>query len=174
MDKIKKGKDSIWMKLILVIIIVVVAFVVRSALESKHEEIQIDKQTAGKTMRETDYAQSVPEDDSILQVFKKNYPSAEVLLACREDVTDDGLDDLVVICKMEDGNRTIVVTDSGDSTNYDFSEPIPAPVENQKIQFKNIDKEGEMEIIITGEKKGAVGYAIYRMIDGQPVDRSGY
>lgn len=81
-----------------------------------------------------------------------------------------GLDDLVVICKMEEGNRTIVVTDKGDSTNYDFSDPIAAPVENQKIQFKNIDKEGEIEIIITGEKKGAVGYAIYRMIDGQPVD----
>ena len=35
------------------------------------------------------------------------------------------------------------------------------------------DKEGEIEIIITGEKKGAVGYAIYRMIDGQPVDLFG-
>ena len=58
-------------------------------------------------------------------------------------------------------------------TNYDFSDPIPSPVENQKIQFKNIDKEGEIEIIITGEKKGAVGYAIYRMIDGQPVDLFG-
>ncbi len=97
--------------------------------------------------------------DSILQVFKNTYPTAEVLLACREDVTDDGLDDLVVICKMEEGNRTIVGTDKGDSTNYDFSDPIAAPVENQKIQFKNIDKEGEIEIIITGEKKGAVGYA---------------
>ena len=37
----------------------------------------------------------------------------------------------------------------------------------------SIDKEGEIEIIITGEKKGAVGYAIYRMIDGQPVDLFG-
>lgn len=140
----------------------------RSMLENKHEESKIDKQTAGKTIRETSYAETVPEDDSILNVFKNAYPTAEVLLACREDVTDDGLDDLVVICKMEEGNRTIVVTDKGDSTNYDFSDPIPAPVENQKIQFKNIDKEGEIEIIITGEKKGAVGYAIYRMIDGQP------
>lgn len=173
MDIIKKLEDSILAKVILVAVIVVIAFVARSVLENKHEEIQIDKQTAGKTMRETNYAESVPDDDAILQVFKNAYPSAEVLLACREDVTDDGLDDLVVICKMEEGNRTIVVTDSGDSANYKFSDPIPAPVENQKIQFKNIDKEGEMEIIITGEKKGAVGYAIYRMIDGQPVDLFG-
>ena len=173
MDIIKKLKDSIVAKVIFVIVIVIIAFGARSLLENKQEEIQIDKQTAGKTVREMNYAESVPEDDSILQVFKKTSPPAEVLLACREDVTDDGLDDLVVICKTDEGNRTIVVTDSGDSTNYNFSNPIPAPVENQRIQFKNIDKEGEIEFIITGEKKGAVGYAIYRMIDGQPADLFG-
>mgnify|MGYP004517178957 FL=1 len=169
----EKLKDSVWIKIILIAAIVIVAFVMRSVLENKHEEIKIDKQTAGKTVREMNYAKSVQEDDSILQVFKEKYSNAEILLACREDVTDDGLDDLVVICKLEEGNRTIVVTDSGDSLNYNFSDPIPAPIENQKIQFKNIDKEGEIEFIITGEKKGAVGYAIYRMIDGQPVDLFG-
>ena len=149
MNIIKKLEDSIWAKVILAVVVVVIAFAARSMLENKHEESKIDKQTAGKTIRETSYAETVPEDDSILNVFKNAYPTAEVLLACREDVTDDGLDDLVVICKMEEGNRTIVVTDKGDSTNYDFSDPIPAPVENQKIQFKNIDKEGEIDIIIT-------------------------
>ena len=152
MSIIKKLEDSIWAKVILAVIVVVIAFAARSVLENKHEESQIDKQTAGKTIRETSYAEAVPEDDSILQVFKNTYPTAEVLLACREDVTDDGLDDLVVICKMEEGNRTIVVTDKGDSTNYDFSDPIAAPVENQKIQFKNIDKEGENSIIQTIKK----------------------
>ena len=88
----------------------------------------------------------------ILNVFKNAYPTAEVLLACREDVTDDGLDDLVVICKMEEGNRTIVVTDKGDSTNYDFQIRY-LHRQRIRIQFKNIDKEGEIEIIITGEKK---------------------
>lgn len=169
----EKLKDSVLIKIILIAAIVIIAFVLRSVLENKHEEIKIDKQTAGKTVREMNYAKPVQEDDSILQVFKEKYSSAEILLACREDVTDDGLDDLVVICKLEEGNRTIVVTDSGDSLNYNFSDPIPAPIENQKIQFKNIDKEGEIEFIITGEKKGAVGYAIYRMIDGQPVDLFG-
>ena len=143
MNIIKKLEDSIWAKVILAVVVVVIAFAARS----KHEESQIDQQTAGKTIRETSYAETDPEDDPILNVFKNAYPTAEVLLACREDVTDDGLDDLVVICKMEEGNRTIVVTDKGDSTNYDFSDPIPAPVENQKIQFKNIDKEGEIEIM---------------------------
>ena len=43
----------------------------RSMLENKHEESKIDKQTAGKTIRETSYAETVPEDDPILNVFKK-------------------------------------------------------------------------------------------------------
>ena len=111
MGIIKKLEDSIGAKVILAVVVVVSAFAARSLLENKHEESQIDKQTAGKTIRETSYAEAVPEDDSILQVFKNAYPTAEVLLACREDVTDDGLDDLVVICKMEEGNRTIVVTE---------------------------------------------------------------
>lgn len=41
------------------------------------------------------------------------------------------------------------------------------------IQFKNIDEEAEMEFIVSGEKDGAAGYAIYRMIDGQPMDLFG-
>ena len=56
--------------------------------------------------------------------------------------------------------RTVAVIDSGDGVKFIiFTTPIPGPIENQKIQFKNIDKEGEIEIIVTGEKKGAVGYA---------------
>ena len=54
-----------------------------------------------------------------------------------------------------------------------YSEPIPGPIENQQIQFKDIDKEGPIEFIVSGEKNGAVGYAIYRMIDGQPIDLFG-
>ncbi len=70
MSIIKKLEDSIWAKVILAVIVVVIAFAARSVLENKHEESQIDKQTAGKTIRETSYAEAVPEDDSILQVFK--------------------------------------------------------------------------------------------------------
>ena len=93
MNIIKKLEDSIWAKVILAVVVVVIAFAARSMLENKHEESKIDKQTAGKTIRETSYAETVPEDDPILNVFKNAYPTAEVLLACREDVTDDGLDD---------------------------------------------------------------------------------
>ena len=78
-------------------------------------------------------------------------------------MTDDGLDDLVVICKMEEGNRTIVVTDKGDSTNYDFFRSDTCTGRESENFSLRILIRRRIEIIITGEKNGAVGYAIYRM-----------
>lgn len=169
----KKEKKPVWIKIVLIVIVVVAAFAVNSTLEKKQQENAADVGKAGAIGRQAKYAENVEEDHPILQVFQKEFPDAEVLLACEEDVTNDGRKDLVVIYRKDNLTRTVVVSDSGDGVRYAFSEPIPAPVENQKIQFKNIDKENEIEIIITGEKKGAVGYAIYRMIDGQPADLFG-
>lgn len=173
MDTIRKIYSSIWGKVAVISVIVVIGFMVRTTLEDKHEQQDITDEEIRESGRNVDYAEMVSEDNAILQVFKEEYPAAEILLACEEDVTDDGLKDLVVIYRLEELTRTVVVTDAGDGEHYNFSEPIPGPIENQKIQFKNIDKEAEIEIIITGEKKGAVGYAIYRMIDGEPVDLFG-
>lgn len=173
MEVLKRFYSSIWGKVIMIALIVIVGFIVRTTLEEKHEEQTITSEGVQESRRNVDYAEMVSEDNIILQAFREAFPGAEVLLACEEDVTNDGRKDLVVIYRMEDLTRTVVVTDSGDGEHYNYSEPIPGPIENQKIQFKNIDKEGEIEIIITGEKKGAVGYAIYRMVDGEPVDLFG-
>lgn len=172
MEALKKIYGSIWGKLLLITAAVVAGFLLRTSLESGQDTPDLSGEEVRGAKRSVDYAEMVAEDHVILQAFRAKFPDAEVLLACEEDVTDDGRKDLVVICRLGDLTRTVVVSDCG-GRSYSFSEPIPAPVENQKIQFKNIDKEGEIEIIITGEKKGAVGYAIYRMIDGEPVDLFG-
>ncbi len=173
MRAVKRIYDSIWGKAIIIFMVILVGFWVNMMLRGKEEEQAVTGEEVQESRRNIEYAEMVGEDNVILRAFKEQYPDAEVLLACEEDVTDDGLKDLVVICRLDELTRTIVVTDGGDGETYRFSEPIPGPIENQKIQFKNIDKEGEIEIIITGEKKGAVGYAIYRMIDGEPVDLFG-
>ena len=111
-------------------------------------------------------------DNEALLAFKKEFPDREIYLACQEDVTDDGISDLLVIYK--EGSLVRFVTALGqDGGGYVYTDPIPAPIENQGIQFKNIDHEGEMEFIISGEKNGQAGYAIYRIIDGQPKDLFG-
>ena len=76
----------------------------------------------------------------------------------------------LVAFQQENPQRKVVLACEEDVT---YTEPIPAPIENQGIQFKNIDEEAEMEFIVSGEKDGAAGYAIYRMIDGQPMDLFG-
>lgn len=150
------------------VFMMIAAFLVRISLES-----MLNRREKQASSSRVQYAKAVEEDNPLWLKFRQEFPEAKVLLACSEDLTDDGIKDLVAICTIGDLTRTIVLVDEGQQGGYHFSEPIPAPIENQKIQFKNIDKEGEIEFIITGEKEGAVGYAIYRMIDREPVDLFG-
>lgn len=152
-----------------IIFILIFAFLARQYLNEMAEQ-KLQKQESwmkGKT-----YALMVEEDNKTLQYFMKRFPTREVILACEEDITDDGLKDLLVIYRENGATRLVAACDNGDGTWY-ISPEIPAPVENQTIRFKNIDKEAELEFIVSGEKKGAVGYAIYRMIEGEIKDLFG-
>lgn len=129
------------------------------------------EKTANASRREVTFAPMVANDNAALVSFRKQFPERNVVLACEEDVTNDGLPDLLVI--FTEGELTRFVTAIAGQDGYTYTDPIPAPIENQGIQFKNIDKKDEIEFIISGEKKGAAGYAIYRIIDGQPKDLFG-
>ena len=133
--------------------------------------VKWDKAEEAKAADEARYAKMVAEDDPLLAFFKEERPDHEVLLACSEDVTDDGHDDLVVICRHDGLTRSCAVL--WGEGGCVITEEIPAPIENQRIRFFNMDHEGEMEFLITGEKRGEVGYAIYRIIDGEMVDLFG-
>lgn len=166
-------------KVLLVVFIVFCGFLIRGRLDGVYEEMQAEvkeDETTERVGRELDYAENVPEDNKILQAFKTQYPGAEVLVACEEDLTNDTCEDLVVICRLPDDKshvHLIVAVDSGDGENYQFTEPILAPVENQKITFKNIDEKDEMEFVLQGQKGNKVGYGIFRVIDGTPVNLFG-
>ncbi|MCR6546502.1 Cys-Cys-COOH (seleno)protein SaoC [Dehalobacterium formicoaceticum] len=154
-----------------IIIVVAVAFAAKQYLEAR-EERKYQDQTAWMGGEGKDFAVMVPEDNRALQYFKEEFPAREVILACAEDITDDQLQDLLVIYRENEHTRLAALIDKGEGHWY-ISPEIPAPIENQTIRFKNIDKEAEMEFIITGEKEGAVGYAVYRMIDGEIKDLFG-
>ena len=66
-----------------------------------------------------------------------------------------------------------VTVDPQEDGSLGETEPIPAPRENQHIRFFNMDKLSEIETLITGEKNGQVGYAIYRIMDGAMVNLFG-
>ena len=192
MEKKEKIYHKLWFKVIVVIAVVLIGFSVRTYLEKVYKDSQRQEGTVQffddgtRVGRELDYAPNVDDDNKILQAFKAVYPNATVLAACKEDLTDDGLDDLVVIYNTNSKEtdeysetttlvnggyiRMVVGLDSGDGENYVFSAPVPSPIENQKIKFQNIDKEAEMEFILQGQKGSKVGYGIYRVIDGALVN----
>lgn len=183
------------LKILVIVLVVFAGFLIRGRLDGLYEKQQtrvnegeVNVYSDGERVgRELSYASNVPEDNQILRAFLAWRPEAEVLVACEEDLTNDGLKDLVVIfATTEDdehvgsGNlgkhkhiRLTVAIDSGDGVNYEFTDPIPAPVENQKIQFQNIDKKDEIEFVLHGQKENKVGYGIYRVVKGETVNLFG-
>lgn len=165
-------------KAFLVIIILFCGIAIRGQLEKVYDKMHAEEEKEEtKTIgRNLGYAENVSEDNKILKKFKKEYPGAEVLVACEEDLTNDGYKDLVVIYHPDPTDtpvELVVAVDSGDGENYTITEPIPAPVENQRLQFKNIDGKDETEFVLQGEKGNKVGYGIYRLVEGVPVNLFG-
>lgn len=159
----------LWGKALLVVAAVVAAFFLRQYIYA------VDQAREQKIGAGQDYAQSVAETHPALQYFEAVNPGRDIFLACEEDLTDDGLKELVVIYhNPEEGviNWMVALINRGDG-GYDLTEPTRAPIENQAIRFFNMDKEGELEFVLTGEKDGEVGYAIYRIIDGALINLFG-
>lgn len=195
MEKKEKIYNKLWFKVAIIIVVLLVAFSARQFLEEKYLEattIGTGSVTfydgEGRVGRELLYAENLAEtDNTILQAFKEEFPNVTVLVACEEDLTNDGCKDMVVIYNtpeadenaakstLVDGGyiRLVVAIDSGDGANYTFTDPIPAPIENQKIQFQNVDKTDEIEFVLQGQKGAKVGYGIYRVMDGAPINLFG-
>lgn len=119
-----------------------------------------------------EYAKMVPDSHPLLKEFRRRYPDRTVLLACAEDITNDGIEDLVVISQLGKAIETIALYTDETGTLQE-TPPIPAPRENQHIRFFNMDKLSEIETLITGEKNGQVGYAIYRIMHGEMINLFG-
>lgn len=117
------------------------------------------------------FAPMVSERDPLLLEFQKRYPERSVILACGEDITGDGRRDLVVISGEEERIESIVLYWEGEELRE--TEAVPAPRENQKIKFFDMDRIAPLETLITGEKNGKLGYAVYRIIDGSFKDLFG-
>ena len=56
---------------------------------------------------------------------------------------------------------------------YRLTNEVPAPVSDQTIELKDIDEEPPMEFIVQGRKGAKVGFAIFRIEDGELVDLFG-
>lgn len=157
------------MKAVAVLLVLVAAFLLRNYLG------ELEKVSAAKAAQEDRYATMVEEDNPLLLYFQEIHPDYQIILACQEDITDDGLADLVVIYH-DPAERDVnymrgVLTNANGA--HDITHPTRAPIENQQIRFFNMDKKEEMEFVVTGEKNGEVGYAIYRVIGDELINLFG-
>ncbi|MGO0984619.1 Cys-Cys-COOH (seleno)protein SaoC [Clostridioides difficile] len=115
---------------------------------------------------------SIPNvNQETLKYFKQNYKE-DIITCAEEDLNNDGKKDLVIIYKKGNNSNEMVVVVSDKGGHY-ITKPIPAPIENQTITFKNIDEKPPVEVIVSGSKNGNVGYAIYRVEGKKLVDLFG-
>ena len=157
-------KKALLVKVIAAVLAVVALACVREYLLVKDEEAEASSGV--------EYAVMVKENHPLLKEFRSRYPERTVLLACAEDITNDDIQDLVVISQLKEDISTIALY-SNEAGELAETPPIPAPRENQHIRFFNMDKLSEIETLITGEKNGQVGYAIYRIMDGEMINLFG-
>ncbi|MEG1682529.1 MAG: Cys-Cys-COOH (seleno)protein SaoC [Oscillospiraceae bacterium] len=112
------------------------------------------------------YAQAAPAEHPALLWYQEQFSEKEILLACNADINGDSREDLVVITRAEQGAAEAVALLAEEAGGYTVTAPIPAPQQHQKMRFFNMDKEPELEFLMTGDKNGMVGYAVYQVTEG--------
>lgn len=122
-------------------------------------EMKIDKESL-----------EVLKEDKLFNLFTDKYKECIPITCKKGDVTNDGLEDLIIIYKNGENIRMKVLIDGKEVI---FTEEVPAPIENQTIEFKDIDNKNEMEFIVKGSKRSNIGYAIYRIVDNEIKDLFG-
>jgi hypothetical protein len=168
----KKGVKKLLLVVLLFVISVCVLAWLRDYLIERERIAELKAAERGNS-NYIPFAENVPENDKLRKLFQERHPEYEIILACTEDITNDGVRDLVVIFRHADGIGEITLYTEGGIPEYKETSLIKAPKENQKIRFFNMDKLGAIEVLITGEKHGQVGYAVYRVMDGEMVDLYG-
>ena len=140
---------------------------VRDYLEEK-DQMQEMQEMQNRNGRE--YAPAVEQVHPMYQKYVELHPEKEILMACVGDLTDDGVDELVVIYRADKSGACETVVLVNENGSFYETTPTPAPREYQKMRFFNMDKKDVLELLITGSKDGEVGYAIYRIIDRELIN----
>lgn len=106
-------------------------------------------------------AGSVDIEHVLYQHFLASYGDKKPLLTGVNDINNDGLEDLIVIYQDTPTTNKMIAICQEDGKVV-ISEPTPAPVENYRIEWRDIDDKDPIELIVSGSKGVNVGYAIYR------------
>lgn len=105
-------------------------------------------------------------DHALVGVFRQSVPDGEILLTTAGDCNADGIEDLVVVYReSEEKNQMVAVYSDGEG--FRLSAPTRAPLENCRIQWRDIDEVPPVELLVSGQKGIYIGYAVLRFVEGE-------
>ncbi|NLW91712.1 MAG: hypothetical protein GXY34_08945 [Syntrophomonadaceae bacterium] len=111
-------------------------------------------------------------DHRLYKHFLAAYGEKTPLLTGVNDINDDGQEDLIVIYQdTPDTNKMIAIWEQ--NGEMIVSKPTPAPVENYRIEWRDIDNKAPIELVVSGSKGVNIGYAIYRWENGNLINLFG-
>ena len=112
---------------------------------------------------------TIDKEHELYKYFTDAYEGKKPLLTGVNDINNDGREDLIVIYQdTSAANKMIAIWE--EEGTIAISEPAPAPVENCRLEWKDIDDRDPIELIVSGSKGVNVGYAIYRWENGDFVN----
>ncbi|MEN6326448.1 MAG: Cys-Cys-COOH (seleno)protein SaoC [Syntrophomonas sp.] len=122
--------------------------------------------------RKEENVKTIETSHKLFEYYLNAYKDKQTLLTGVNDINNDGEEDLIVIYKdSADANKMIAIWE--EAGKVVISEPAPAPAENYRIEWRDIDDKAPVELIISGSKGVNVGYAIYRLEKGKFVNLFG-
>ncbi|MCS5422552.1 MULTISPECIES: Cys-Cys-COOH (seleno)protein SaoC [Psychrilyobacter] len=113
--------------------------------------------------------ENIDKKNPLLKIFQSEY-SNKVILMKEGDITNDGIEDLIVIYDISKSEKGMVVVLGGENK---LTNSVKAPIERQSIRFKNIDEKNEMEFVVSGYRGSKLGYGIYRIENNRIIDLFG-
>jgi len=117
-------------------------------------------------------APPVAGDDPRVLWFEANW-GKRLILSASADVDADGRADLVVIYRL-DGQKNGMRVVLSEPRGYRATNEVPAPIENQRITFREIDDAPPLEFTVQGSKGPRHGYAVFRVEGGTLVNLFGH
>lgn len=115
---------------------------------------------------------TIDTEHALYEHFLDAYGDKKPLLTGVNDINNDGREDLIIIYHdTSSANKMIAIWE--DQGKVIISEPTPAPLDNCRLEWRNIDDRDPIELIISGSKGVNVGYAIYRWENGNFVNLFG-
>jgi hypothetical protein len=97
--------------------------------------------------------------------WQQKFPQYQLVKWAPGFLSGDDQEDAVIIYRT--GTRCYMVAVINPSGGFQVTEPVVAPVSDQQITIGDVEDKNTNEIIVSGEKNGTYGYAIFALDKNQ-------